>query len=267
MPINIGICSTHKKSNLEGYNEMETNEKALLIDKRYTCPVCDKQIRAKAVKSNSARFVNTMGDLRPIYSNVNITKYDAVCCPNCGYAALTQNFSSLTLTQKKLIQDKIQTNYKSHEETECDFYTTEMAISRMKMALLCTVTKEAKASECGYVCLKISWLYQALAAEIPDDAPDAASKKELYLKEAHNAAMKAYEYLSNARMHENYPIASMDETTLDYLLSYLAYEKGDYQLAMQYLSGVVSNRSTSPRLKDKALDLKEMIAKAKEQGS
>ena len=79
--------------------------------------------------------------------------------------------------------------------------------------------------------------------------------------------MKAYDYLSDARMHENYPIASMNETTLDYLLSYLAYEKGDYQLAMQYLSSVVSDRSTSPRLKDKALDLKEMIAKAKEQES
>lgn len=246
---------------------METNEKSLLIDKRYTCPVCDKQIHAKSVKSNAARFVNTMGDLRPIYSNINTTKYDAVCCPNCGYAALTQNFNNLTSTQKKLIQDKIQTNYKSHEETECDFYTTEVAISRMKMALLCTVTKEAKASESGYVCLKISWLYQALADELPEDAPDAAAKKELYLKEAHNAAMKAYEYLSNARMHENYPIASMNETTLDYLLSYLAYEKGDYQTAMQFLSGVVSNRSTSPRLKDKAIDLKDQISQAKESAS
>lgn len=236
----------------------------MLIDKRYTCPVCDKQIRAKAVKSNTARFVNTMADLRPIYSNINVTKYDAVCCPNCGYAALTQNFSNTSQTQRKLIQDKIKSNYKSHEETACDFYTTEMAISRMKMALLCTITKEAKSSEAGYVCLKISWLYQDLADEVPEDAPDAASKKEMYLKEAHNAAMKSYEYLSNARVHEDYPIAGMNETTLDYLLSYLAYEKGDYQTAMQYLSGVVSNRSTSPRLKDKALDLKDLIAQAKE---
>ena len=243
---------------------METNEKTMLIDKRYTCPVCDKQIRAKAVKSNTARFVNTMADLRPIYSNINVTKYDAVCCPNCGYAALTQNFSNTSQTQRKLIQDKIQSNYKSHEETACDFYTTEMAISRMKMALLCTITKEAKSSEAGYVCLKISWLYQDLADEVPEDAPDAASKKEMYLKEAHNAAMKSYEYLSNARVHEDYPIAGMNETTLDYLLSYLAYEKGDYQTAMQYLSGVVSNRSTSPRLKDIALDLKDLIAQAKE---
>lgn len=245
---------------------METNEKTLLIDKRYTCPICEKQIRAKAVKSNTARFVNTMADLRPIYSNINVTKYDTICCPNCGYAAMTQYFSNVTLTQKKIIQDKIQANYKSHEETECDFYTTDVAISRLKMALLCTITKEAKDSEIGYVCLKISWLYQDLADEIPEDAPDA-SKKELYLKEADNAAMKAYAHLTNARMHEEYPIAGMNETTLDYLLSYFAYKKGDYQTAMQFLSGVVSNRSTSARLKDKALELKDLIAHAKEQES
>lgn len=246
---------------------METNEKTLLIDKRYTCPICEQQIRAKAVKSNSARFVNTMADLRPIYSNINVTKYDAVCCPHCGYSALTPNFNTLTLTQKKIIQDKIQANYKAHEETECDFYTTEMAISRMKMALLCTITKEAKQSEIGNVCLKISWLYQALADEIPEDAPDAASKKELYLKESDNAAMKAYEHLTSARMHEEYPMAGMNESTLDYILSYFAYKKGDYQMATQFLSNVVSDRSASPRLKDKALDLKDMIAKAKEQES
>ena len=246
---------------------MEKNEKTLLIDKSYNCPVCEKELRSKAVKSNAARFVNTMADLRPIYSNINVTKYDAVCCPNCGYAALTPNFNNVTVTQRKLIQDKIQINFKSHEETECDFYTKETAISRMKMALLCMVTKVAKDSEIGNVLLRLSWLYQDLADEISEDAPDAASKKELYLKEADNAAMKAYAHLSNARIHEDYPIAGMNETTLDYLLSYLAYKKGDYQTATQYLSNVVSNRSTSPRLKDKAIDLKDLITKAKEQES
>lgn len=246
---------------------METNEKTLLIDRRYTCPVCDKEIRAKSVKSNTARFVDTKADLRPIYSNINITKYDAVCCPNCGYAALTQYFSNATATQCKIIHDKIQANYKSHEEAACDYYTTEMAISRMKMALLCTITKEAKDSEIGSVLLKICWLYQAMAEEVPEDTPDAASKKELYLKEADNAAMKAYTHLANARAHEDYPIAGMNETTLDYLLSYFAYKKGDYQTAMQYLSGVVSNRNTTPRLKDKAIDLKDLISKARDKES
>ena len=71
--------------------------------------------------------------------------------------------------------------------------------------------------------------------------------------------MNAYEHLSKARMEEGYPIAGMNETTLDYLLAYLGYEKGEYQTAMQYLSGVVSTRGISPRLKDKCLELKDLL--------
>ena len=197
-----------------------------------------------------------MADLRPIHSNINITKYDAICCPNCGFAALAKNFSNTTATQRKLIREKISSNYKSHPETTCDVYTTEMAISRMKMVLFCTITKGGKDSEIGNVCLKISWLYQDLADELPADAPDTASKKELYLKEAENAAMNANDRLTSARMHEGFPIAGMNETTLDYLLAYYAFHKGEYQTAMQLLSGVVTSRSVSPRLKDKKSGIK-----------
>ena len=41
---------------------MDENEKSVILDKKYTCPVCDKQIRAKAVKTNSAKFVDTKAD-------------------------------------------------------------------------------------------------------------------------------------------------------------------------------------------------------------
>lgn len=234
-------------------------EKALIIDRTYTCPVCDKKIRAKSVKSNSAKFIDTMADLRPLHNNINVTKYDAICCPNCGFSALAKNFTNTTATQRKLIREKIQANYKSHEDAECDIYTTEVAISRMKMALLCTVTKNGKDSEIGNVCVKISWLYESLAEEIDDSDPKAEEKRAIYLKEADNYAFNAYDHLSKARMTEGFPIAGMNETTLDYLLAYYAYKKGEYQTCMQYLSGVVTSRSTSPRLKEKSLELKELV--------
>ncbi len=103
-----------------------------------------------------------------------------------------------------------------------------------------------------------------MADEIADDDPDAETKRETYLKEAYNAGMNAYDRLTNARMHEDYPIAGMNETTLDYLLAYFAYKKEDYTTALQLLSGVVSSRSVSPRLKDKSLDLKDIINKVRE---
>lgn len=237
---------------------MEDNEKNLILDKTYTCPICDSKIKSKAVKTNVAKFVETKADLRPIHSNINVTKYETICCPHCGYAALTKNFSNTTQVQRKLLREKIQANYRDHEEVPCDTYSYDTAISRMKMALLCTVTKMGKESEIGNICLKISWLYQDLADTIPDDSPDAP-KKEIYLNEAKNAGINAYEHLSKARMEEDYPIAGMNEATLDYLLAYLGYEKGEYQQAMQYLSNAVTTRGISPRLKEKCLNLKEIL--------
>ena len=109
-------------------DEAIAKEKTLLIDRSYTCPVCDKKIRAKSVKSNSAKFIDTMADLRPIHNNVNVTKYDAVCCPNCGFSALTKNFTNTTATQRKLLREQIQANYKSHED--CLLYTSDAADDR-----------------------------------------------------------------------------------------------------------------------------------------
>ena len=238
---------------------MDENEKTLLLDKTYECPICDNKVKAKSVKTNVAKFVGTGPDLRPIHSTINVTKYETVCCSNCGYAALTKDFKNTTQVQRKLLREKIQANYKSHEEVPCDTYSCETAISRLKMALLCTVTKMGKESEIGNICLKINWLYQDLVDEMDAENPDYETKKQAYLTEAHNFAMNAYEHLSKARMEEGYPIAGMNETTLDYLLAYLGYEKGEYQTAMQYLSGVVSTRGISPRLKDKCLELKDLL--------
>lgn len=238
---------------------MDDNEKTLLLDKSYTCPVCDQKIKVKSVKTNVAKFVGTGPDLRPSHSNINVTKYEVASCNYCGYTALVKDFPNTTQVQRKLLREKIQANFKSRDEVPCDSYSVEMAISRLKMALLCTVTKTGKESEVGNICLKISWLYQDLVDELSEDDPGYEEKKTAYLAEAHNQAMNAYEHLSKARMEEDYPIAGMNEATLDYLLSYLAYEKGEYQTAMQYLSGVVTARGISPRLKDKCLDLKDLI--------
>ena len=87
---------------------MDENEKTLLLDRTYECPICDHKIKAKSVKTSVAKFVETKADLRPIYSNINVTKYDTVCCNYCGYAALTKDFMNTTQVQRKLLREKIQ---------------------------------------------------------------------------------------------------------------------------------------------------------------
>jgi hypothetical protein len=244
---------------------MDNNkEKGLIIDKKYTCPVCDSQITSKAVKSNAARFVETKADLRPIYSNVNVTKYDTVSCPICGYTALPKSWSSVSDTQKKNLQEKVQAKFKPKEEEDLGFYTIQTGITRMKLALLCAATKGAKSSELGQICLKLCWLYQDLADEMDESVPDADAKRAAYLKEADNIGQKAYDYLSKARMNEAPPIAGMNEPTLDYILAYFANRYGDNAVAMKLLSNVIQSKESTQRLKDKALDLKEVLTESRQ---
>lgn len=238
---------------------MENEEKNLILDRNYTCPVCDSKIKAKSVKTNTAKFVDTCADLRPIHSNINVTKYEVVSCNCCGYTALTKNFSQTTQLQRKMLREKIQANFKPRDDIECDYYTTEYAISRFKMALLCAVSKNGKEGEIGNICLKINWLFQDLVDELEETDPDYETKKDSYLSQADTFAMNAYEHLTKARMTEDFPIAGMSETTLDYVLAYLAYKKGEYTTAMQLLSGVITSRNITPRLKDKSLELKDLI--------
>ena len=42
---------------------MDENEKTLLLDRTYECPICDHKIKAKSVKTSVAKFVETKADL------------------------------------------------------------------------------------------------------------------------------------------------------------------------------------------------------------
>lgn len=235
-----------------------TNEKNLLLDRRYTCPVCNAAITAKGVKSGAAKLIDTAVNLRPMYQNIDVTKYDVVLCPECGYSALTKYFGELHPAQIMYLKEKVAANFKKRK-TSCDFYSYDMAMERFKLALLSTVVKEAEPSEIGFLCLKISWLYESMRDELNDDS-ESEAKRESYDKEANAYSSKALEYLMKARMEEDFPICGMDMVTLDYLLAALSFMNGKLDAAMRMLSGVSSSREASDRLKNKAYDLKQMIS-------
>ena len=68
-----------------------------------------------------------------------------------------------------------------------------------------------------------------------------------------------------ARQSEEFPIAGMDSTTLDYLIAALAMETGDHDVAGKMISEILTSRTANSRIKDKARLLKEMMAEEKAQ--
>ncbi len=237
---------------------MET-EAVMLLSKNYVCPVCEKKFVSKAVKTGKARLVRTEMDLRPVYQNIDPSKYEVIFCPACGYAALEKYFDQLSNAQVALIQEKISRGFTERSNEE-EVYTYDQAGERYKLALLSAMVKQAEPSELGFICLKMSWMLQNKADWLKANEPENQEAAEKALAEARGFSVKALEALSKARMEEDYPICGMNEPTLDYLLAALAFKDEQIDVAKRMLSTVSSSREANDRLKDKAYDLKTMIA-------
>jgi len=154
------------------------HEQDLLFDKTYTCPVCDKEFKARTVKVGKARLIGSDMDLRPKYEHVDMLKYDVVMCPCCGYAALSRYFKFLTSPQRKLIQEKISMNFRSREDEPKETYTYEEALERYKLALVNAIVKMAKSSEKAYICMKTAWLLRGQGESLNKDEKGYEEKKK-----------------------------------------------------------------------------------------
>lgn len=237
---------------------VKIEEKDLLFDKTYKCPVCGDEAYGKVMKSGKAKLLGTDQDLRPRYDGIDIVKYDVVLCPNCGYTALARFFPNLTSTQAKMITEQISSKVKIPKHTN-ETYTYEEAIDRYQLALANAVVKRAKASEKAYICLKSAWLmrgyaeYQKEQKIATDEAiAELRSKEEEYILNAYNGFVEA-------RQSEGFPMCGMDEVTVDYLLAVLSFHLKKYDVASKMVGTILTNTKANNRMKDKARDLKDEI--------
>ena len=69
----------------------------------------------------------------------------------------------------------------------------------------------------------------------------------------------AYDGFVLAISNEPFPIAGMDENTLKYIMADLARKLKKYEESARLLSAVLTSKSANHRLKDAALELKELI--------
>lgn len=236
----------------------KVDEKDLIFDKSFVCPVCDSSFASKVVKSGKAKLLGTDQDLRARYDGVDPAKYEVVLCPVCGYAALSRYFSGITSAQAKLIHEKISQNIHISAHNE-ETYSYEHALERYKLALVNAVVKKAKASEKAYICLKSAWLLRGYGESLQEAGnPDEKLLQELAQQEAEYLE-NAYKGFVDARQTEGFPMCGMDEVTVDYLLAALAVQGRKYDVAGKLIASLLTNTAASARIKEKARDLKEQV--------
>lgn len=258
---NIEVYEEEKKE-VKGSGEGESkpkelSEEDLLFDKSYTCPVCDKEFKSKMVRTGKAKLVSADTDLRPKYQEIDPLKYDAVLCPNCGYASLNRYFNFVMGSQAKVIKEQISQTFEYKSEGD-KIYSYDEAIMRHKMALLNTVVKKGKTSERAYTCLKLAWLFRGkreemMKGECKQEEVDELLKEEVeFLENAHEGFVAAFS-------KEGFPMCGMDQHTVVYLVAELARRTGKIDEAKRWVSKVLVARDANKRIKDKALALKELL--------
>ena len=213
----------------------------VLYDKSYICPVCNKEFKSKAIRSGKNRLLTVDLDLKANYDAVNPLLYECVVCENCGYAALSKTFNSLTSSQIRWIKEQICTRYKKYHYPP--ILSEKDGILRYKLALLNSFVKKAKDGEKAYICLKLAWLYRDTGEK---------TEEEVFLQHA----LTGFE---NAYNTERFPIFELGELTTAYIIADLYRRKKNYEKAMQWLGFVIMDKSVTLTLKTKALHLKCVI--------
>ncbi|MBQ9140407.1 MAG: DUF2225 domain-containing protein [Lachnospiraceae bacterium] len=228
-------------------------EKDLVYDRAFTCPVCDNKFTAKVMKTGKARLLGMDVDLKPKYEGIDAVKYDVQVCPKCKYAALTSYFPSILSTQAKLIRENIsnQVNFVVHND---DIYTYEEALERYQLALACAIVKLARNSEKAYVCLRYAWTLRGYLECVVEEEEEERVKAQ-----EQECLKNALEGFINARQKESLPICGMDQNTLDYLIAALAYKVNRDDVAAKMISGILTSTTATSRIKDKARGLKQLI--------
>ncbi len=245
--------------------ETVIKEEDYLFDKGYTCPICEKNFKAKTVRVGKAKLIGTDLDLRPKYEGIDLLKYDIILCNSCGYATLSRYFKFCTSNQVKLIKDNISANFKPKVDDKLT-YSYEDAMERYKLTLANAIVKKAKPSEKAYICLKTAWLLRGQGEHLDEKAPEYAAKKKQMLSEEETYLKNALEGFLSARQSEDFPMCGMDAPTVDYLIAVLAMRFEQFDISARLIAGIISSPATNSRMKDKARDLKDMLmAKIKEQ--
>ena len=210
----MDIFGQEKKEEQAVVEAPKIEEKDLIYDKNFTCPVCGEDFSTKIMKTGKARLLGTDQDLRAKYEGIDAVKYDVILCPHCGYAALNRYFNNITKVYAKLIKENISSKVQLHTYDD-DIYTYEEAIERYKLCLANAVVKRAHASEKAYICLKSGWLmrgYQEYLEESGDT--DMARLREV--KNMEEAYLKnAYTGFTEALQTEGFPMCGMDEITVE----------------------------------------------------
>lgn len=233
-----------------------------LLLKSMTCPICDANFKSPVIKTGRIRRKEPDMDLRPRFEWIDVNKYDVVSCPKCGYTALNRYFGHLAPVQVKMIREGVLSQFKTMPSKEIIALETvdyDTAIDLYKVALCVAMVKKCKLSEKSYICLKLAWLLRGKIEELSVDAVRNKVQIDICQNEYNIFYEHAFEGFTKAISSEAYPMAGMDQHTMDLLIVAMAYNLGKYDYAARFVSELIVAKNVPTNIKRRAHDMKEKI--------
>lgn len=257
--------TSHGKKDEEPISSKEVDplkETDYLLLKSVRCPICDSAFRTPVIKTGRARRKEPDLDLRPRFEGIDTNKYDIASCPKCGFTAMHRYFDHLAPVQVKLIREGVTSKFKTPPAkaiTELEEVSYDTAIELYKVALYTAVVKKAKTSERAYICLKLAWLLRGKMEELSVDKENNKAEIEACQTEYNTFYEQAFDGFVKAMSSESYPMAGMDQSTVDLLIAAMAYNLSRYEYSARFVSELIVSRTVPSNIKKRAHDLKEKI--------
>ncbi len=204
------------------------------------CPVCEKTTRIIKTRSR-IKVLSHDEDGFTRYENFNTCYYTIWLCEHCGFAADEKTFTSkipdryLKNLREFLLAKKMAVPF-------TDERTLDEAINSFSAALRCLEFMRGKASKRAKYFHQMAWIFR--------DAKDTIQEKD-FLK----LAAESYE---EALATEHFPINTLTDNMVIYLIAAIYYRLGDEKKTTIYLSQIMNDQSVrelEPRIFDRARDL------------
>ncbi|MCR5177197.1 MAG: DUF2225 domain-containing protein [Anaerovibrio sp.] len=198
------------------------NEFTFVVEKN--CPVCGEKTRVVKVKSR-LMVQHTDDDYCCHYRDFNPYYYTILACEHCGFAADEKHFlTPLPDRHRAMLAQFLK------ERRVSFIFTPERklpdAVASYQLAIYCAEAINAPLSRLAGLSLRMSWIYRL------------TEMKEQEMEWAH----KAIDYYERSLMTERYPVESLSDNTVMYLLATLFNRVGDRDHCVGYLSRLINDK-------------------------
>ncbi|WP_085022425.1 DUF2225 domain-containing protein [Anaerovibrio sp. JC8] len=199
-----------------------SNEFTFVVEKQ--CPVCGKETRVVKVKSR-LMISRTDDDYCNHYRDFNPYYYTIWVCEHCGFAADEKHFLAALPDRHKEMLAKF-----LHDKRVRFVFTPERglpeAIASYQLAIYCAEAISTPPSRSAGLSLRLSWVFRTVGLK----------EQEL------EWARKTVQLYERSLMTERYPVESLSDNTVMYLLATLFNRLGDREHCTQYLGRMINDK-------------------------